>query len=265
MGVPFGTLIANIVFLVCANSMPADDLDAWGWRIPFLISAVLVYIGYIMRSNIDETPEFEAIRSRTAQVKLPFAELVRNHWREVILGAVVTMSGGVAFDLIITFGLTYGTQTLGFSRSTMLTFAMVACALCAILVPIFGKLSDVIGPKRLLALGIVSEGAFAFPMFWLMESKSLLLAMTGFLLMAVAFAANYAPNATYLARLSKSSVRYSGLSVTCMLAGLISSAMSPFVTTALLKITGSGSSVAWYMIFCSVLSLVALFSREKAP
>jgi MFS family permease len=248
VGVPLGTLVANIVFLVCANSMSTDDLLAWGWRIPFLLSAILVYVGYVIRTSVDETPEFAAVRSRAAQVKLPFVDMLKYHWKEVILGATLTMSGGVAFNLIVTFGLAYGTQTLGFSRSTVLALAMAACLLCTLLVPVFGKLCDSIGRKPVMAAGIVAEGIFAFPMFRLMDSRSVVLALLGFLLMAEFF---------------KTNLRYSGLSVTYMLAGVISSAVSPFVTTALLEATGKGSSVAWYMIICSAVSLVALlFLRE---
>ncbi|MBU9445237.1 MHS family MFS transporter [Burkholderia aenigmatica] len=258
VGVPLGTLIANIVFLICANAMSTEALLAWGWRIPFLLSAVLVYVGYLIRVNVDETPEFATIRIHAAQARLPFVDMLKFHWVEVILGALLTMSGGVAFNLIVTFGLAYGTQTLGFSRSMMLTFAMAACALCTLLVPVFGRIGDAIGHRRVLAFGIVAEGLFAFPMFWLMDVKSIPFTLVGFLTMAVAFAANYAPNATYLAGLFKANVRYSGLSVTYMLAGLISSAASPFVTTALLNATGKSSSVAWYMIICSTASVTAL-------
>lgn len=263
VGVPAGTLLANIAFLACAYFLSAEDLVSWGWRLPFLASAILIYVGYVIRMTVDETPEFAEVRAQAAHSKLPFADLLRFHWREVVLGAIFTMSGGVAFNLIVTFGLAYGTQTLGYSRPFMLTLAMAACALCVVVIPLFGKLSDQVGRKPVLAAGIILQALVAFPMFWLLESGATHLALLGMLLMGIAFAANYAPNATYLAEFFKANVRYSGLSVTYMLAGLLGSAITPFVTTALLTATGKGSSVAWYMIISAVVSLIALiFLRE---
>ncbi|MDX3809139.1 MFS transporter [Bosea thiooxidans] len=212
---------------------------------------------------MDETPEFAEVRQKAAHSKLPLADLLRFHWKEVVLGAVFTMSGGVAFNLIVTFGLAYGTQTLGYTRAFMLALAMAACALCVVVIPLFGKLSDRIGRKPVLAAGIVLQAVFAFPMFWLLESGATHLAFLGMMLMGLAFAANYAPNATYLAEFFKTNVRYSGLSVTYMLAGLLGSAITPFVTTALLTATGKGSSVAWYMILSAIASLTALFFLKE--
>jgi len=171
---------------------------------------------------------------------------------------VATMSTGASFNIIVAFGLTYGTQTLGFTRSLMLSVVLASCALCVLLLPAFGALSDRVGRKPVIIGGIIAEALVAFPMFWLMDTRELPLVFLGYMLLMTAFAANYGPIATFLAELFGTRVRYSGLSVAYMLSGLLGSAATPMVTTALLSWTGKGSSVAWYMIGSAVISLIAL-------
>ena len=258
IGVPAGTMIANLAFLAIAAWLPAEDLLAWGWRIPFLASALLIAVGLYIRLNIHETPAFNQVKKADAQVKLPLAEMFRKYWKQVLLGGIATMSTGASFNIIVAFGLTYGTQTLGFSRSVMLSVVLASCALCIFLLPAFGALSDRIGRKPVIIGGIIAEALVAFPMFWLMDTRELPLVFLGYMLLMTAFAANYGPIATFLAELFGTRVRYSGLSVSYMLSGLLGSAATPIVTTALLSWTGKGSSVAWYMIGSAVISLVAL-------
>ena len=258
IGVPAGTLIANLVFLL-SNAVLADGaLLAWGWRIPFLVSVLLVFVGLYVRLNTSETPTFRKVKDADAQVKVPLAELLSKHWKQVLLGGIATMSTGTSFNLIVAFGLTYGTQTLGFSRGAMLTIALISCALCILMLPAFGRLSDLIGRKPVIVGGIVAEALLAFPLFWLVDTREFPFALLGYLLMMTAFAANYGPIATFLAELFGTQVRYSGLSVSYMLSGLLGSAATPIITTALLSATGKGSSVAWFMVGSAAVSTGAL-------
>ncbi|GAB7531471.1 MFS transporter [Pseudomonas sp. 3A(2025)] len=258
IGVPAGTLIANLAFLAIAAWLPQEELLAWGWRIPFLASALLIAVGLYIRLNIHETPVFNQEKKTAAPAKLPLAEMFRKYWKQVLLGGIATMSTGASFNIIVAFGLTYGTQTLGFSRPTMLSVVLASCALCIVLLPVFGALSDRYGRKPVIIAGIVAEALVAFPMFWLMDTRELPLVFLGYMLLMTAFAANYGPIATFLAELFGTGVRYSGLSVSYMLSGLLGSAATPIVTTALLAWTGKGSSVAWYMIGSAAISLIAL-------
>ncbi|MBN8940994.1 MAG: MHS family MFS transporter [Rhizobiales bacterium] len=258
IGVPAGTLIANFAFLLSSAAMSNEALLAWGWRIPFLASIVLVAVGLYIRLNTSETPSFRKVKDAAAQVKVPLATVMSKYWKEVLLGGVATMSTGTSFNLMVAFGLTYGTQTLGFSRNAMLGIVLASCALCVVLLPLFGRLSDLVGRKPVIIGGIVAEALFAFPMFWLMDTGVFSFALLGYLLMMIAFAANYGPIATFLAELFGTQVRYSGLSISYMLSGLLGSAATPIITTALLSATGRGSSVAWYMIGSAALSVVAL-------
>ncbi|WP_440830670.1 MFS transporter [Pseudomonas fragariae (ex Marin et al. 2024)] len=258
IGVPAGTMIANLAFLAIASSLSNEDLLAWGWRIPFLGSVLLIAVGLYIRLNISETPAFNQARETEQQVKVPLMEICQKYWKQVLLGGIATMSTGSSFNIIVAFGLTYGTQTLGFTRPIMLSVVLASCALCIFMLPTFGALSDRWGRKPVIIGGIVAEALVAFPMFWLMDTRELHLVFLGYILLMTAFAANYGPIATFLAELFGTKVRYSGLSVAYMLSGLLGSAATPIVTTALLNWTGKGSSVAWYMIGSALLSLIAL-------
>ncbi|QDG68952.1 MFS transporter [Pseudarthrobacter sp.] len=258
VGVPGGTLIANLVFLIIAGIMPEEALLAWGWRIPFLASVILVAVGLYIRLTLEETPSFQAVKDAGAKAKMPLAELLRKYWKQVLLGALATISTGTAFNILVAFGLTYGKTKLGFSTNDMLIAVLAACAVGIVMLPVFGKLSDKFGRKPIIVGGIVAEIVVSFPLFWLMDTRSLAGVVFGYILLMTAFCANYGPIATFLAELFGSRVRYSGLSVAYMLAGLLGSAITPVATTALLNATGQGSSVAWFMIGSAAVSLVAL-------
>lgn len=258
IGVPAGTLLANFVFLAFSTTLSNEALVSWGWRIPFLLSILLVAVGAYVRLVTSETPSFQKVKAEGQQVKMPFLELITKNWKTVILGGVATMSTGSSFNIIVAFGLSYGTQSLGFSRDQMLGIVLICCAACLFLLPFFGWLSDRIGRRPVIIGGIVAEALVAFPMFWLMDTKTFAGALAGYLLMMTAFAANYGPIATFLAELFGTKVRYSGLSVAYMLSGVLGSATTPIVTTWLLAMTGRGSSVAWFMIGTAILSVIAL-------
>ncbi|ALV45205.1 MFS transporter [Arthrobacter alpinus] len=258
IGVPGGTLIANLVFLLVAGVMPEEALLSWGWRIPFLVSVLLVAVGLYIRLSLEETPSFQAVKDAGAKAKIPLFDLLRKYWKQVILGALATVSTGTAFNILVAFGLTYGKTELDFHTHTMLLAVLVACVVGLVMLPVFGRLSDKFGRKPVIIGGLLAEIVFAFPLFWLMDTRTVAGLLLGYVLMMTAFCANYGPIATFLAELFGPRVRYSGLSVAYMLAGLLGSAITPVVTTALLNATGEGSSVAWFLIGSALVSLVAL-------
>ncbi|MEV7646809.1 MFS transporter [Arthrobacter sp. NPDC089319] len=259
IGVPIGTLLANVAFLIVASNLSDEALLSWGWRVPFLLSAVLVAVGIYIRLNIEETPSFKMVRETGAKAKMPFAYLMKRYWKQVILGGVATLSTGSTFTLLVASGVNYGTAELGYSKNMMLWVVMFACLLAFVAIPFFGRLSDRVGRKPIIFAGVVAEALLAFPFFWLLNSGSELMVFVAYGLMMLAFSANYGPIATFLAELFGSKVRYSGLSVSYMLSGLLGSAATPAITVALLAATGQSSSIAWYIMGAAVLSLIALY------
>lgn len=259
IGVPIGTLLANAAFLPLVIGLDSEALLSWGWRIPFLLSAALVGVGIYIRLNIEETESFKAVRREGTRAKIPFVSLMKRYWREVLLGGIATLSTGSTFTLLVASGVSYGTDELSHSKNLMLCAVMVSCTVAFIAIPVFGRLSDSFGRKPVIYAGIAAECLLAFPFFWLLEAGSGLLVFVAYGLMALAFSANYGPIATFLAELFGARVRYSGLSVSYMLSGLLGSAATPAITVALLSATGESSSMAWYILGAALLSLIALF------
>ncbi|MGW6401321.1 MFS transporter [Streptomyces sp. NPDC055134] len=259
IGVPIGTLLANGAFLIVASSVDTEALLSWGWRIPFLLSAVLVGVGIYIRLNIEETASFKAVQQEGAKAKIPFFALMRQYWRQVLLGGIATLSTGSTFTLMVASGVSYGTQELGHSKNLMLWTVMFACVIAFIAIPVFGRLSDRVGRKPVIYAGIAGEAVLAFPFFWILDTGSGALVFVAYGLMTLAFCANYGPIATFLAELFGARVRYSGLSVSYMLSGLLGSAATPAITVALLSATGDSSSIAWYILGAALLSLLSVF------
>ncbi|MEI7055747.1 MFS transporter [Nocardioides sp. CCNWLW239] len=258
VGVPAGTLIANLAFLLISAFASEEALVSWGWRVPFLASSILVAVGIYIRLNIEETPSFQQVKEKGAKAKLPFVVLMRDYWKQVLLAAVATLSTGSTFTLLVASGVSYGTSELGHSNDLMLWAVLVACLVALVAIPVFGRLSDRYGRRRIISLGILGEAVFAIPFFLLLDTGSAVAVFVAYAVMMLAFCANYGPIATFLAELFGSKVRYSGLSVAYMFSGLLGSAITPAVTVALLEATGRSSSIAWYACGAAVASLVAL-------
>lgn len=258
VGVPAGTLLANLAFLVMTAVTDDEQLLAWGWRVPFMASALLVLVGIYIRLNIHETPSFKKVQDTGAKAKLPFVELMRKYWKQTLLGGIATLSTGSTWTLMVASGVNYGTSELGHDNSFMLLVVLVTCLIGFAGIPFFGWLSDRVGRKRVILGGIIAEIVLAFPFFWLLNSGSVGAVFLAYTLMMIAFCANYGPIATFLAEQFGPKVRYSGLSVAYMLSGLLGSAITPAITVWLLTLTGQSDSIAWYVLAAAVASLIAL-------
>src|SRR6266498_2465734 len=169
LGVPIGLLLSTGIFKLFTG-ISGDDLGSWGWRVPFLLSIVLVGIGLYVRLRVLESPEFDELRLRDEVVKLPVWEAIRRYPREILTAAFVRMSEQAPFYLFVTFVLTYGTEKVGLKRDNLLTYTMIAAAVGLVSVPLFGWLSDRFGRRRVYGVGIVATAVFAFPYFGLLNT-----------------------------------------------------------------------------------------------
>jgi MFS transporter, MHS family, shikimate and dehydroshikimate transport protein len=256
MGVPLGVILANAAFLSVAT-LPEEQLLSWGWRVPFLLSILLVGVGLFIRLRILESPAFTQVKESNTAARIPIVDVFRTYPKEVFLAAGAYLSSGVTFYILIAFGLAYGTDELGLERGTMLAVVLIASVLNLVLLPVFGALSDRVGRKRVYLVGVVAMAVLAFPLFWLLNTTTFVLILLGYLLMMVAFSAVYGPQATFFAELFGTRVRYSGLSLGYQLGTLIGSALTPTIATALLVATGTEASVALYMIVVGVVSFAS--------
>lgn len=263
MGVPAGVILSNLTWLGIVL-LPENELLSWGWRVPFLLSVVLIFVGLWIRSRVEETPTFESVNREDEKAKVPFFEVVRDYWAQILLIAGSYFATGVVFTVLIAFSLTYGTTVIGLPRAEVLTAIIISSILNFALLPFFGSLSDRWGRKPTYLAGLIGMALLAFPFFWLIGIGEFWAVIVAFLLMVIPFSMAYGPQATLFAEVFRGNIRYSGLSVGYQLGAILGSALTPLVTTSLFAITGSIDVVAWYMVAtCAISFLCTLVLRSK--
>lgn len=257
VGVPAGLVISSTVFAVVAL-LPDDALVKWAWRIPFLLSVVLIVVGLVIRSRIHESPAFEQMKESGKERKLPAAEAFRHHWRSIALCVGLYVSAGVPFYIVSVFVLSYGTSEIGVSRGVLLTGMLVAAVVEAFTVPYFGALSDRLGRRPVFLAAAAFAVVLAFPFFWMLGTGQTGLIWLGMLLaLAVAHAGMYGPTAALFAELFGASVRYTGTSIGYQLGGVVAGFV-PLVSGALVAGAGGASwPVAVIWIGCAVVGFGA--------
>ena len=266
IGLPVGLLLATLIFGL-VSKLPEPALLAWGWRAAFLVSIVLVGVGLYIRLSVTEPPVFAEVKQTHQTSKLPVLEALRRHPKNVLLvmGARIAENG--AFYLFSVFVLTYATMpSVGFSTSTALTAVSIAALIQIFTIPTFGILSDRLGRRPVYLFGAIFTGVFAFPFFWLIETSIPgLLVLSMVLALSVGHAAMYAPQASFVAELFGTRVRYSGLSLGYQLASVIAGGLSPFIAMSLLRQTGSSVPIALYIILmCAITTVSVYLAAETA-
>jgi metabolite-proton symporter len=260
IGLPIGLLLSTLVF-GWVSRFPEEALFSWGWRAAFLVSIVLVGVGLYIRLSVTEPPAFAKVKETHTTSKMPILEALRQHPKNVVLvmGARIAENG--AFYLFSVFVLTYATlPEIGFSSSTALNSVSIAAFIQIFTIPAFGILSDRLGRRPIYLFGAIFTGAFAFPYFWLIEtSSSGLLFISMILALSVGHAAMYAPQASFVAELFGTRVRYSGLSLGYQLASVIAGGLSPIIATGLLRQTGSSTPIALYIILMAVITTISVY------
>ncbi|SDY52459.1 Sugar transporter [Modestobacter sp. DSM 44400] len=163
LGVPIGLLLSTGAVKIMTATVGTDAFDAWGWRVPFLASVILIAIGFYVRLAVLETPAFARVRQQNTVVKQPVLEVIKTQPRAILASAFIRMAEQAPFYLFITFVLAYGTEELGLTRGSLLNDTLIAAAIGFFTVPFFGYLSDIVGRRRVYAVGVVGTAAFAFP------------------------------------------------------------------------------------------------------
>jgi MHS family shikimate/dehydroshikimate transporter-like MFS transporter len=261
MGVPAGLLLANGVFFAISSSISDADMLAWGWRVPFLLSSLLVFVGLFIRLRLAESPAFAKVKETGKAAKMPLIEVLVHHPKSILLAMGARLAENGFFYVFTVFVLTYGTGQLKVARETVLTGVLIASAAHLFALPLFGILSDRLGRRPVYMLGAVFSALFAFPFFWLLDTREpgmIWLAIT--LGMAVGHAAMYGPQASFFSELFGTRVRYSGASLGYQLASVIAGGLSPLIAPELLILSGgSPRPVAMYLIGLAVITLVSVF------
>ena len=264
MGVPIGLLLSTGMVTLLSSATGAS-FATWGWRVPFLASVLLVALGLYVRVRVPETPEFDQLTRQARVVGKPVTEAVRNYPREILSSAFVRVSEQASFNLFITFVLTYGTTHLDVSRGELLNDTLIAAAIGLLSVPLFGYVSDLIGRRVVYGIGIVATGAYAFPYFTLLDTKAPGLVLLSIIVSLLCHDLQYGPQAALIAESFGAHVRYSGAGLGYQLASVIAGGPAPLIATAILKYTGSSTSISYYILGCAALSLIALVFMPQHP
>jgi MFS family permease len=231
----------------------------WGWRVPFLLSFVLVGIGFYIRTGILETPVFARIQSEGRVERTPVGQVLRHNWREVILTALLRSGQQTPFYIFTTYVLSYGTQVLGFSSGLLLNFVMLQALVSMLDIPVLGHFSDVIGRRRMTAIGCLLMIVFPFVYFGLLDTRSVGLAFLAIVVALPVQDLQYAPQAALIAESFPGRLRYSGASLGYQLASITAGGPAPIVALWLFQRYHTSTAVAVYMAASAVVSLIALW------
>lgn len=258
-GVALGMLLGTVA-LSLISMLPEDQFLSWGWRIPFILSALLIVFGLWLRKGIDETPAFKAAKEHGELTKTPFLETIRTQWREVLITIGAKVVETAPFYIFSTFVVSYATTNLNFSKTTVLMAVTIGTVATSLLIPAMGALSDRIGRKPLYIGGAIAMALFAFPYFWMLHQGSTpLLILATIIGLGIIWAPITAVLGTMFSEIFKSKVRYTGISLGYQIGAALAGGTAPLIATALLKsYNNSYVPVAIYIIFTAVISLTAI-------
>ncbi|WP_293033301.1 MFS transporter [Paraburkholderia sp.] len=255
-GVPAGLFIANLAVLAMSEISGSAFL-AWGWRVPFFMSIVLVAIGLYIRLNILETPIFAKLLAERKIEKTPMLEVIRRQPKDILYSALARMAEQAPFYIFTAFVFTYGVTNLGVSRNLLLIAVLAASVVEFGTIPFFGYLSDRIGRKRMYMIGAVAVGVFGFLYFAMVDTRNPLWIFAAVVLSLVPHSMLYGPQAAFIAESFTGRLRYSGASLGYQLASVIAGGPAPLIATALFAYYRSGYAIAAYILVCAVVSLFA--------
>jgi metabolite-proton symporter len=261
IGVPAGLLIsAGVVNML--SFLSNEDFFAWGWRIAFLLSIVLVVIGLYIRLKIMETPAFAQAQVENKIVAVPFVELFRSHTKNTLLGLGARYIEGVTFNIYGVFLVGYLTSTLHMTRQSALSAVMVAAAIMIVMLPLCGKLSDRIGRRLLFGVASLLIGVLSFLAFYMMDGTSTLMTVIAVVIpFAFIYPAVYGPEAALFSELFDTRVRYSGISFVYQFSGIFASGLTPIIATALLPLNGGKPwYICLYILVVSAISAVSVYA-----
>jgi metabolite-proton symporter len=259
VGVPAGNLLATGVLWLMSVLQSDAAFLSWGWRVPFLLSGVLVIVGLWIRVAISESPKFTAMAAEGGTAKVPLVEVLRRHPRGLLVAMAARIGTDVAFYTFSLYVLTYVTGTVGLPRQAALTAVLVGSALQLVLIPFFGALSDRVGRRPVYAAGAAAAAVWAFAFFPLLDTANRLVIIVAVVVALATHAAMYGPQAAFVAELFSTRLRYSGASMGYQVAGILGGALAPIIAVKLVQTTGSAFAVSLYVLAMLVITGIGLW------
>jgi metabolite-proton symporter len=264
-GAPAGMVLANGALALMSVFTTDETFLSWGWRVPFMLSFVLVFVGLWIRLGVLETPVFEAIKAKGRVQKAPVAEVLKRNWREVILTALLRTGQQVPFYIFTTYVLTYAVRTLGMTRTVALSFVMVQALISMVTIPIFGHISDKIGRRRITQIGCIVMIIFPFLYFGMLDSGVMALVFVAIALGLPLHDMQYGPQAAFISESFPGTLRYSGASLGYQLASITAGGPAPLIAVALFAKFGTSMAVAAYVSLCALISLICvMYMKDHA-
>jgi MFS family permease len=255
-GVPCGLFLANLVILAVSYGS-GDQFATWGWRIPFILSIILVGVGLWIRLGVAETPIFRELLEKNRIERAPVVEVIRRQPREIALSALVRTSEQAPFYIFTAFIFSYAVSTLHMSRDLILAAVLAASCVSFITIPLSGHLSDRIGRSKMYMIGAAVTGVFGFPYFGMVDTAVPWLVFIAIVLSLIPHDMQYGPQAALIAEAFTPRLRYSGASLGYQLASIIAGGPAPLIATALFAAFHTGYAIAAYIAVCAVISLAA--------
>lgn len=274
-GAPAGQLLANGLLALLAVVQSEAAFQDWGWRIPFLLSAILIGIGLYVRLSVEESPVFRQAQERaaaaaaertdgtTAKDSMPILEVFRRYPREVVTAMGARFAENVSYYIFTIVISTYMTQQFGLPSSFVLGAVLIGAAVHVVTIPLWGAVSDRVGRRPVYVFGAAGVGLWAFAFFALLNTESFALTALAVVVGLVLHGAMYGPQAAFLSELFGTKVRYSGVSIGYQLASVAAGGLAPIISVALLSAFGTGYAIAAYVAASSVLTLVAVLSYRE--
>ncbi|WP_436773708.1 MFS transporter [Yinghuangia sp. YIM S09857] len=262
-GPSVGFLLANGVMLVLSATLTDAQFRSWGWRIPFWAAGVLVAVGLLLRTSMEETPAFRELTAQQKTSRVPLVEVFRDHWRLVLLTAGGLSVGYAVFYMTTTWSLHHGTHDLGVSRTTMLACIMAAVAVKGVCTPLVAMLGDRYGRKPLCLVGTVVVLLWSFPLVALLQTGEPMLMIPGFVVAMLGFITMFAVLGAYLPELYEPRVRCTGASTAYNLGGVLGGALTPIIATELSRGSGTPWGVAAYLAAIACVSLLCFLALPE--
>jgi metabolite-proton symporter len=263
IGVPAGLILAQLVFFVVGNAMSESQFAAWGWRLPFLFSIVLVGVGLFVRLRIEESPVFRRLQSAQARSRRPIVEVFRERPRELVLASASFIANTAIGYVFLAYLLSYGTSVLKISRNVMLVVVIVGSVTWLVSIVASAIWSDRVGRKPVYLVGSVLLVVWSVPFFVLVDTKVAALLIVAVVVLNIGLGASYGPQSAWFAELFEPRYRYSGASFAYAMGAVLGGGFAPLIAASLQTATGTSLAVSAYMVLVGLISLAAVIAMRE--
>ena len=263
VGTAIGLILSTSLLFLMSRLISPEEFRSWGWRIPFLLSVVLIVIGYVIRRAVEESPIFKEMLERKKESSAPLRELFKFHTKEVVQTALIFIAINAAGYLLIAFFIAYGTNTLKMTQASVLIAIILASVAWLISTMYGGALSDRIGRVRTFQIGFVLLLVWQLPMFLLVDTANAFLFGLALFVMGICLGITYGPQSALYAEMFPTSVRYSGVSIGYAIGAILGGAFAPTIAQILFQSTGWSGSIGIYIMVLTLISLITVsFVKE---